>query len=159
MAKEKKLKDTYPLPNVKRKPGRPLKYTPEQLWQKFTEYVNDTEGRTWYRNEAIKSGERAGDIIQVPTLAPLTQLGFCLYAEIDNCQLDEYAKKEEFSVIVTRIRDAIKRNKFDGASVGAFNPAIIARDLGLMERVQMQGEGSAQLNINVNGKGINLKKE
>ena len=52
MAKEKKLKDTYPLPNVKRKPGRPLKYTPEQLWQKFTEYVNDTDGRTWYRNEA-----------------------------------------------------------------------------------------------------------
>ena len=159
MAKEKKLKNTYPLPNVKRKPGRPLKYTPEQLWQKFTEYVNDTEGRTWYRNEAVKSGERAGDIIQVPTLAPLTLVGFCLFAETSMDKFVEYEKKEDFRNICTCIREAIRRNKFEGASVGAFNHAIIARDLGLSEKVQMQGEGNAQLNISVNGKGINLKKE
>ena len=156
---EKKLKNSYPLPDVKRKPGRPLKYTPEQFWQKFVEYVNDTDARTWYKNEAVKSGERAGEIIQIPTLAPLTLLGFCLYAEIGMDKFIDYEKKEEFRNICTRIRDAVRRNKFDGASVGAFNPAIIARDLGLMEKIQMQGEGSAQLNISVNGKGINLKKE
>ena len=36
--------------------------------------------------------------------------------------------------IITRIREAIYQQKFEGASVGAFNANIIARDLGLADK-------------------------
>ena len=40
----------------------------------------------------------------------------------------------EFSSVITRIRETIYQQKFEGAAVGAFNANIIARDLGLADK-------------------------
>ena len=112
--------------------------TPDLLWEAACEYFEWCEENPWYRKEAVKSGELAGTIISVPTERPYTLQGLCRYL---NCST-EYLKhfeannidSEDFMPIITRIREAIYQQKFEGASVGAFNANIIARDLGLADK-------------------------
>ena len=59
--------------------------------------------------------------------------GFSCYAK-----LSEYkTKSKDFGDVFTRIEEAIRLQKFEGASSGFFNHNIIARDLGLMNQEQM----------------------
>ena len=112
--------------------------TPDLLWEAACEYFEWCEENPWYRKEAVKSGGLAGTIISVPTERPYTLQGLCRYL---NCST-EYLKhfeannidSEDFMPIITRIREAIYQQKFEGASVGAFNANIIARDLGLADK-------------------------
>jgi hypothetical protein len=53
----------------------------------------------------------------------------------------------DFSKVITRIRETIYEQKFTGAASGFLNPNIIARDLGLADKVHQDG---AQVNYNTN---------
>lgn len=139
--------------------GRPRKFTPETLAAKFEEYKAYHPTRRRYINEVIRSGERAGEIVQVPVQPPMSLISFVLFAGITFEGWDNYCKREEFVEVTTHIRKEIEGEQVDGAAVGQYNQNIIARLVGLADKVQMQGEGNAQLNISVNGKCINLKKE
>lgn len=139
--------------------GRPRKFTPETLAAKFEEYRAYHPTRRRYINEVIRSGERAGEIVQVPVQPPMSLISFVLFAGITFEGWDNYCKREEFFEVTTHIRKEIEGDQVDGAAVGQYNQNIIARLVGLSDKLQMQGEGNAQLNISVNGKGINLKKE
>lgn len=113
--------------------GRPKIYTPDQLWQKATEYFDWCLETPWYKNEAIKGGDNAGTIIKIPTAKPFTLKGFTLFAAIAYQTFDNYSKDEDFMEVTTRIREICYTQKFEGATVGVFNANIIARDLGLSE--------------------------
>lgn len=139
--------------------GRPRKFTPETLAAKFEEYKAYHPTRRRYINEVIRSGERAGEIVQVPVQPPMSIVSFVLFAGMTFDAWEDYCKRGEFVELTTRIRREIESEQVDGAAIGQYNSNIIARLVGLADKLQMQGEGSAQLNISVNGKGINLKKE
>lgn len=122
--------------------------TPDALWQAATEYFNWCDAHPWWKNEAVKSGDSAGTIIKVPTARPYTLQGLCLYLDCNVVYFNQFeyglAKKSDelskgFSKIVTRIREVIYMQKFEGAAVGAFNANIIARDLGLREKTELTG--------------------
>lgn len=126
--------------------------TPDLLWEAACEYFEWCEENPWYRKEAVKSGELAGTIISVPTERPYTLQGLCRYL---NCST-EYLKhfeannidSEDFMPIITRIREAIYQQKFEGASVGVFNANIITRDLGLADKKDHTSNGET-MNIPV----------
>lgn len=122
-----------------------MSYTPEELYEKAKEYIHEVQETPWVKNEAIKSGDYAGQIIHIPTARPLTIHGFCVFAGITTQTFYNYEKQEAYFDIITRIREVFYAQKFEGAAVGAFNPVIIARDLGLREQVESKNE-----NINVN---------
>jgi hypothetical protein len=42
---------------------------------------------------------------------------------------------KDFSLVVSRIRETIYNQKFSGAAAGLLNPNIIARDLGLVDKI------------------------
>lgn len=115
------------------KPGRPPDYTPDELWTKAEEYFIWCVDNPWIKNEAIKGGDMAGQLVEIPTARPFTLKGLCLFADISFRTFENYAKNEEFLHITTRIREICYTQKFEGASVGAFNANIIARDLGLKD--------------------------
>lgn len=119
--------------------GKPPSYEPEALWIKFGEFVTKCQDNPWYKNEAIKGGDMAGQIIGVPTSRPFTIQGFCVFAEISSQTFYNYEKVEAYIEITTRIRDICYSQKFEGAAVGAFNASIIARDLGLQDSVKHDG--------------------
>lgn len=115
--------------------GRDLEYkTPDELWIQITEYLQWCDDNPWYKKEAIKSGDRAGELIDIPTARPYTISGLCVYLGIDFTTWKDYTKREDFSHITTHTEGIIYTQKFEGAAVGAFNANIIARDLGLADK-------------------------
>jgi len=129
--------------------------TPELLWEAATQYFKWIDSHPFDKYDAIRSGDNAGKIIVIPTQRPYTITGLCLYL---NCNLkffDDFEKSlkanphEDFSLIITRIREIIYTNKFEGAAVGCFNPNIIARDLGLADKQESR-------QIDKNGNDVSL---
>ena len=125
------------------KTGRELIFkTPSALLAKGYEYFEWADANAWIKNEAIKSGDSAGTIVGVPTQRPYTVEGFCVYAGISKSAFNDlYAHREGFVVIVTHIREVIEANQLEGAAVGAYNPSIIARKLGLKEQSDVTSNG------------------
>lgn len=126
-------------------------YTPETLWDKAKEYFEWCLASPWFKKEAIKGGDAAGTIIEIPTAKPFTLKGFSLFAGISFQTFENYSKKEGYVDITTRIREICYTQKFEGAAVGAFNANIIARDLGLSEKSEIQVEGKWDITMNING--------
>lgn len=116
---------------------KPKKFTPEEWADMFIEYLNDRDGKVWNKKEPIKSGDRAGQLIDIPHQLPLTIESFCVFACIDTQTFYNYENRkgyEDYFEITTRIRGIIESDQLDGATVGAYNPNIIARKLGLTEK-------------------------
>lgn len=117
--------------------------SPDDMWDAAAEYFNWCDSHPWWRNEGVKSGEKAGQIMKIPIARPYTIQGLTNYL---NCNVQYFSDFEKsikgktdeqsiaFSIVVTRIREAIYQQKFEGAAVGAFNANIIARDLGLADK-------------------------
>ena len=124
--------------------------TPELLWEAACEYFQWCDDNPWMKREAIKSGDRAGVIISIPTERPYTLQGLTSYLHTNKGYFDDFEKSlkdktdeisKDFSVIVTRIREIIYQQKFEGAAIGAFNANIIARDLGLTDKKDHTSNG------------------
>lgn len=123
--------------------GRPFKFTPEEFQAAWDEYFQWCDDNPWIKNEAVKSGDSVGMIIQVPTARPYSEIGFCAYhglgekyiTELDHTLEGRSSDTEkELSNILTRARAKCRAQKFEGATVGAFNANIIARDLGMVDK-------------------------
>lgn len=123
------------------KHGRNFAYTPELLWDEAVKYFDWMKNRVWNKKDPIKSGDNAGQLIDVPTSTPMSIGSFCLFADIDKRTFDNYISDKEqykdFFPITTRIRTIIESQQFEGATVGAYNPNIIARTLGLSDNTKV----------------------
>lgn len=114
--------------------GRPLKFaTSEEIKKEADKYFKWADDNPWIKFEPIRSGDRVGELIDIPTQRPYTIIAMCHYMDINKDTWYEYEKRSEFTDITTRIHDKIRNQKYEGAVVGAFNANIIARDLGLTD--------------------------
>jgi hypothetical protein len=133
------------------KHGRDFKYTPELLWDEAVKYFKWISESTWVKKEPIKSGDMAGTTMDVPTTTPMSIKGFCLFADIDFTTFENYESNQEqykdFFHITKRVRHIIESQQFEGATVGAYNPNIIARTLGLSEKTDLTS-GGKEMNLN-----------
>lgn len=143
--------------------ARPRKFTPKQFQKAWDDYFKWCDDNPWKRKEPIKSGPRAGELIDIPTARPYTEIGFCAFHHLGKnyiTQMDESLSKEDLteeeeqlSVILSRARAMCWTQKFEGAAVGAFRENIIAREMGLWERTQndhtTKGEKLDSINVNI----------
>lgn len=143
--------------------------TPELMWEAATEYFNWVDGHPWYKVEQLKKpiferdpmavpdddGEVKGKwiyVLKIPTVRPYTMQGLCLYLDCNTVYFNHFEKQiadkdddlsKGFSQIITRIRETIFQQKFEGAAVGAFNGNLIARELGIRDNVGLSdGQGN-----------------
>lgn len=127
------------------KNGRDFKYTPELFWEEAIKYFEWISVKVWNKKDPIKSGDLAGSLIDVPTQTPMSIESFCIFADISTETFRNYESKEEsykdFFEVTTRIRSIIESQQFEGATVGAFNPNIIARKLGLQDKTDITSGG------------------
>jgi hypothetical protein len=127
------------------KNGRDFKYTPESFWEEAVRYFEWISAKVWNKKDPIKSGDMAGTLIDVPTQTPMSIESFCIFADISTETFRNYESKEEtykdFFEVTTRIRTIIESQQFEGATVGAFNPNIIARKLGLQDKTDITSGG------------------
>lgn len=145
--------------------ARPFKFKdPDQVWKIYQDYLNHIANTPMYRNELIKSGERAGEQIPVRVDVPPNIWGFCLFANIDRVTYYDYVNgnsenlNKELINIFTRVDDDIKQKQITGATVNLYNQAIVARLNGLTESIKVENATPEQINITIDGTKIDLTK-
>lgn len=124
--------------------GRDILFAePQLLWEAACEYFKWAKENPWVKAEA-KNTKWGIEMVEVPVSRPLTMHALCLYL---GCSLDyvklfklstlpamkDEEKRRAFLTVLEAIEITIYTQKFEGASVGAFNANIIARDLGLAD--------------------------
>jgi hypothetical protein len=119
--------------------------TPELFWEAACEYFKWIEDNPLI---AVDFKGKDAERVEIPHTRPLTIQGLCLYLDcnvmyFNNFETSIKGKDDEvsrgFSIILSRIRETIYRQKFEGAACGFYNPLLISRDLGLAEHVQTEG--------------------
>lgn len=119
--------------------------SPALLWEAACQYFKWIDEHPWIKNDAIKGGEWAGTLVQVPTARPYTITGFLLYANAGKEFWNQFkaANHKGFSGVIEEIEHVMFTQKFEGAAVGAFNANIIARDLGLVDKKDLTTDGES----------------
>jgi len=118
--------------------------TPELMWEAACEYFQWCEDNPFIKSEAkVVSGFKESgsvEIAELPVLRPFTIQGLCRYLDCNTKYFYDFkdANHEGFSEILTRIMDIIYDQKFSGAASGFFNANIIARDLGLADKKDVE---------------------
>jgi hypothetical protein len=144
--------------------GRPYQITAKQLALKFEQYKKWLNDETFSRPELIKSGERAGETINVQVPSPPDVISFCQFAGISVQSLYNYCSEEceksnrELFEISMRAKEWISSKQIRGAAAGVYNHAIVARLNGLKDVQQVEQSNPEQINISIDGMKIDLTK-
>ena len=110
---------------------------PDLLWDAACEYFEWCEDNPLI--EVDFKGKDA-DRVELPKMRAFTLHGLCLYLDVNTKYFNDFrdAKHDGFSEVLTRIIEVIYHQKFTGAAAGFLNPSIIARDLGLADKKEIE---------------------
>jgi DNA-packaging protein gp3 len=112
--------------------------TPDDLWKAANEYFE------WVQANPL-SEEKVfcyqGNITKtkVTKMQAMTVAGLCMFLDITDTTWENYCKRQDFLAVTSRIKAAIRHQKFVGASADLLNANIIARDLGLADKTEHSG--------------------
>lgn len=115
--------------------GRPKLFeTPEEMKEAAKEYFNWVDNNPLYKSEW-----KDGLLRSIPVKRPYTLHGLCIYLDCGLAYFREFKRNKErctpeFMTVISQIEDVIYNQKFEGAAAGFFNSNIIARDLGLADK-------------------------
>jgi len=118
---------------------KPIFATPDDLEAACIEYFEWVEANPLYEAQAF-AYQGAVKIESIAKMRAMTVAGLCIFLDIDRSTWAEYSAREGFSVVTTRADEIIRTQKFEGASAGLLNPSIIARDLGLADKIDHAGQ-------------------
>lgn len=118
--------------------------TPGVLWSACLEYFEATDARKWETKDWV--GKDATKVTREVNV-PYTLTGLYIFLDIVHDTWFEYRKRKDFSAICTRVEQIIYTQKFEGATVGAYNASIIARDLGLKDSTEAKTDGKVEVTV------------
>lgn len=122
--------------------------SPQVMLDAVYEFLALKSESTIDKPELLKGGDAAGTQCNLttkdyPTLAELAHfLGFKTLQSWYN-----YKERPDFLEVITHAEEIIKTWKIKGASVGAYNQSIVARDLGLADKKEVKKESKKTLVI------------
>ena len=111
---------------------RPIFETPEDLETACEEYFDWVDANPLWEDKLV-TFQGAAKHEPVAKMRAMTIEGLCLFLDISKPTWSDYASKEDFSSVTTRVENTIRSQKFAGAAADLLNPNIIARDLGLAD--------------------------
>ena len=118
---------------------KPIFATPEGLWQACQEYFAWVEDNPLWEDKLV-TFQGIATHEPVAKMRAMTIDGLCLFLDIDDQTWRNYAAKEDFIGITSRVEKAIRSQKFAGAAADLLNANIIARDLGLADKSELSGK-------------------
>lgn len=119
---------------------KPIFAKPEDLQEGIDQYFQWCIDYPLYETKAmIVAG--AVELVEIPLLRATTRQGLCGFLDISSMSWYDYDKKEDFSLVTKRAMERMYSQKFTGAAAGQLNANIIARDLGLSEKVDNKHAG------------------
>jgi hypothetical protein len=136
--------------------------SPTLLWKAACQYFDWCENNPLMEVEQAKGNskpvqdEESGqwvfppNLIELPKMRAFTLHGLCLYLDCNTAyfrsfKAQERAQKEDFSTVIAKIEEIIYNQKFTGAAAGFLNANIIARDLGLKDKIETELTGGIQI--------------
>lgn len=128
--------------------------SPELLWSYFKSYCDLVDSTPWKKTDF--KGKDATPVVY-EFFAPYTWQGFNIWlfnaeiiANLTHYQYNLNNAYEDFKEVIQLIDKVIYDRKLTGASLGFYNHAIIARDLGMVEKKQVE-QNTTILNL---GSGV-----
>lgn len=120
---------------------KPIFATPDHLWTAAVEYFEWVDAHPLYE---AKPFAYQGDvsIATIAKMRAMTITGLCIFLDISQQAWSEYKQRDGFGEITTRVDEIIRTQKFEGASADLLNANIIARDLGLADKSELNVAGS-----------------
>jgi hypothetical protein len=121
--------------------------TPDELWENFEEYNEWCESNPLKEQQLIKRkisrDEETVSRYSLNKMRAMTKDSFALACGLSGWHVIESYKErsKDFLQVVTRIEKYIYDQKFTGAAAGLLNPNIIARDIGLIEKTNIEHSG------------------
>lgn len=111
--------------------------TPECLWAACVEYFQWVEDNPLLEQKIFHAnGQITKDTVS--KMRAMTLTGLRLFLDIDHKTWLNYKELEDFFPVITRAEEIIYEQKFTGAAADLLNPNIIARDLGLADKKDLQ---------------------
>lgn len=130
---------------LRSKHGRDILFSdPKILWEAACEYFQWCEDNPFKKAEAkvVNIGDYQSEvrIVEVPVMRPFTMQGLCGYLNCNTAYFRQFqdSKHEDFSTVICAIEDTVYNQKFSGAASGFLNANIIARDLGLSDKKDLE---------------------
>ena len=126
--------------------------TPELLWDAACDYFE------WCDNNPLQEekifhyqGETSKDTSS--KMRAYTTTGLCLYLDCNTQYFNNFEKNnkesKDFSLILTRIRETIFTQKFVGAAADLLNAGIIARELGLIDKKEVDDKRDKKIEVKI----------
>lgn len=123
--------------------------TPEILWDAACEYFDWCENNPLYSAQPF-SFQGESWLEDVPKMRAMTMEGLCLFLHVNTLYFNDFERNldistdegKDFSIVIKNIRETIKNQKFVGAAAGLLNANIIARDLGLSDKKELDHTSS-----------------
>lgn len=123
--------------------GRPVAFeSPEELWEKACDYFQWCDDNPLYEVKAF-NGKDDIKTISLPKMRAYTIKHLCLFLGVNEDYINQFntKKNKEYSRVITRIKDVIFTQKFQGAAAELFNANIIARELNLADNNKNEYSG------------------
>tara|TARA_R110000850_G_scaffold114430_2_gene229290 strand:- start:193 stop:714 length:522 start_codon:yes stop_codon:yes gene_type:complete len=120
---------------------KPIFASSKDLWKCSTEYFEWCEDNPLYETKAF-AFQGVVTTEELPKMRAMTVMGLCLFLDISQETLSDYAKKDGFIGVVASIKNIIRDQKFSGAAADLLNANIIARDLGLKDKSDVDHSSS-----------------
>ena len=115
--------------------------SPKILQEAVDEYFQATSERSVTEQHWVG---KDGDEVVKHHYVPFTIQGLCNFLDISFQTWENYKNKEgyeDYFDVITRAEQIIYQQKFEGPATGFYNPNIIARDLGLVDKKDLTTEG------------------
>lgn len=109
---------------------------PTELLNACEEYFEYTSSRAWVKEDWVGKDAKK---VERKTQPPFTISGLCTFLGVSEAWWRQfkssktYQENTAFSTVFAHVEQIIYTQKFEGAAVGAYHWAIIARDIGLKE--------------------------
>lgn len=102
--------------------------SPEELKQYIDQYFVECDNNPIIKQDFIKSGEMAGEIIDLKTQRPYTVEGLCIHLGIDRKTLLNYQKRkgyEEFFHVISQAKRRITDQYVSLGLSGGYNASLV----------------------------------
>jgi len=124
---------------------KPLFATPEALWAACTEYFQWVQDNPLYEDKVF-AFQGAITHATVTKMRAMTLTELYVFLDIDRKTWALWRdSRADLLPVVTRVEDIIYAQKFSGAAADLLNANIIARDLGLREKLEATGKDGKDL--------------
>jgi hypothetical protein len=113
----------------------PIFKDPEQLRIACEEYIEWVDSNP-LQEERIAQYQGVFVKGTVEKMRAMTLGGLCIFLDICRNTWDRYREEEDFLTVTKKIEEIIRDQKFTGAAADLLNANIIARDLGLKDKIE-----------------------